>query len=296
MVEWGDLRIFLAVARTGSLSAAGRALGLSQPTVGRRIQALEAALGTALFQKRVDGYFLLGPGAALLPHAERMEEAASAALGANEEGTFTRSVRIAAGGWMSRFLASIAADLVAGLPHVAVEIFNSYSLADLTRREADLALRNRRPETGSLVIRRLGAPAYAVYASRSYAEAHPEAFEDSRYDACRWVGFDEAGAALPTARWLREQRRRPADLRCSQAVNILDAVRAGFGLGILPRFVGDSETELLRLSPSLELQSEGLWLVMHEDVRRQAHIRLAADRLVTIFEEKRSQLAPSEPH
>jgi DNA-binding transcriptional LysR family regulator len=294
-MEWGDLRIFLAVARTGSLSAAGRALGLSQPTVGRRIQALEASLGTVLFQGRLDGYYLLGPGAALLPHAERMEEAARAAAGAGEAGEIVQTVRIAAGGWMSRFLAGIASELVAGLPSVTVEIFNSYGLADLTRREADLALRNRRPATGSLAIRRLGAPAYAVYASRGYAAAHPEAFGESRYGSCRWVGFDEAGASLPTARWLRERRRRPVELRCSQAVNILDAVRAGFGLGILPRFVGDAEAELLRVSASLDLESEGLWLVMHEDVRRQAHIRAAADRLVGLFEARKSLLSPMEP-
>jgi DNA-binding transcriptional LysR family regulator len=167
-VQWDDLRIFIAVIETGSLSAAARRLKLSQPTVGRRILALEASLGTRLFDRLPRGYALTAAGSALRPIAADMAVAADAIERQRPtlEDSMGGTVRIAAGSWMSRFLSYHAAELSDGLPGVSLEVFNAYQFANLARREADLALRNRRPEDGRLAVRRLPHPSYAIYGHR----------------------------------------------------------------------------------------------------------------------------------
>jgi DNA-binding transcriptional LysR family regulator len=293
-VQWDDLRIFIAVIETGSLSAAARRLKLSQPTVGRRILALEASLGTRLFDRLPRGYALTATGSALLPIATDMALAADAIERQRPtlEGSMSGAVRVAAGGWMSRFLSFHAAELSDGLPGVSIEIFNAYQFANLARREADLALRNRRPEDGRLAVRRLPHPSYAIYGHRDYVRANPKARTEARYRSCRWIGFDETNAHLPTARWLAAREAGEPSLRCTQAVNILDGIKGGFGLGMIPCFVGDHEPDLVRVSsPIIDERSE-LWLIIHEDLRRAPRIRAVVDRIVALFERQRRALNP----
>jgi DNA-binding transcriptional LysR family regulator len=293
-MQWDDLRIFVAVAETGSLSAAARRLKLSQPTVGRRVQALETSLATRLFDRLPGGYALTAAGAALLPMAGDMATAADAIERQRPalEGSLGGSVRIAAGGWMSRFLSYHAAELTEGLPGVSLEIFNAYQFANLARREADLALRNRRPEDGRLAVRRLPHPSYAIYGHRDYVRASPKARTEARYRACRWIGFDETNAHLPTARWLAARQAGEPSLRCTQAVNILDGVKGGFGLGVIPCFVGDREPDLVRVSSPIVDERSELWLIIHEDLRRAPRVRAVVDRIVALFERQRRMLNP----
>jgi len=209
------------------------------------------------------------------------------------EGALAGVVRVAAGGWMSRFLSRHALALTDGLPGVELEIFNAYQFANLARREADLALRNQRPEDGRLALRRLQHPAYAVYGHRRYVESNPKARTDARFRACRWVGFDETNAHLPTARWLAARLEREPSLRCTQAVNILDGIKGGFGLGVIPCFVGDEEADLVRVGAPLADDRSQLWLVIHEDLRRAPRVRAVVERIGELFDRHRRILTSS---
>lgn len=293
-MQWNDVRTFLAVAESGSLSAAARRLKLSQPTVGRRIQAIERSLGMSLFDRRPDGLALTAAGAELLPVAADMARAADTIERQRPalEGSLAGVVRIAAGGWMSRFLSGHALELTAGLPGLEIEVFNAYQFANLARREADLALRNRRPEDGKLAVRRLPHPLYAVYGHRRYVQDNPKARTEARFRACRWVGFDETNAHLPTARWLSARLRQTPALRCTQAVNILDGIKGRVGLGVIPCFVGDQEADLVRVSAPLADDRSQLWLVIHEDLRQAPRVRAVVDRVVDLFDRHRRLLAP----
>ena len=295
-MNWDHLKVFAAVAEHGSLSAAARVLKISPPTASRHIQALEYDLGSKLFDKTREGYMLTAAGADILTYAREMEQAAEglerrkAAFAHAELGT----VRIAAGNWMSLFLIQHTNEIRKDLPGLELEIFNTYAFANLARRDADLALRNRRPDQGRLAVRHLIPPCYAVYGHRDYVSAHPEAKTEDSYRACSWVGFDEANAHLPTARWLTERMDASPALRCTQAINILDGIRASAGLGILPCFAGDTDPDLMRLSPIIHHDKNDLWLVIHEDLRRAPAVRAVADRIVELIRKYRKVLAPED--
>ena len=192
--SWYDLRIFAAIAATGSLTGAAGQLRLSQPTIGRRLQALEECLGAALLERTPRGMQLTAKGQALLPLVQQMEQAGDAidraAPGLADLPLGT--VRIAAGPWNSRFMARRLPELQTGLPGIEIELSNEMAFANLARREADIAIRNRRPNEGRVAMRRLPDPAYAIYGARSYVESNPAARTEERYQRCTWIGFTTA--------------------------------------------------------------------------------------------------------
>ncbi|GAB4521696.1 MAG: LysR family transcriptional regulator [Parvularculaceae bacterium] len=295
---WELYRVFGATAREGGVAKAAKSLHLSAPTVSRRIQALEAALDTRLFDREPEGFALTPAGRELAALVESMEEAAEAiarrrdSLRASARG----AVRIAAGNWISRLILARAGALLESSPELEIEILNTYAFADLSRREADLAIRNRRPEAGRLASRRLAGLSYAVYGLKSYIDARPEAREMHRWPECDWIGYDEDRSGLPTARWVESRINRPPQIRCSQAVNILDAVKAGLGLAVLPCFLEREERDLVRLSPPIDTEAPDIWLTIHEDLRKAPAIRAAADWLVDMFEqERRAEKAAQAP-
>jgi DNA-binding transcriptional LysR family regulator len=293
-MEWSDLRIFLAVARAGTLSGAARSLGLSQPTVGRRLRALETAIGAALFERTLDGCVPTPKGEMLLPMAEAMDSAAATIerrqplLSDQPAG----AVRITSGEWMGRFLARHAMELTRQLPALQIELAVSVELASLARREADIAIRNRRPETGDLWLRAVAKPAYAPYATEAYLRRQPRgSFDpaDARWD---WVTFDEAHAHFPTARWVMQQLgKRPPRLRCSTSGTILEAVLGGAGIALLPCFIADGTTSLQRLSPPIDELAGDVWLIVHRDLRRVPRVRATVDQLVELFRRERRAFA-----
>ncbi|WP_395824979.1 LysR family transcriptional regulator [Elstera sp.] len=283
-VNWDDLRLFLAVARAGSVAQAAPTLALSQPTVSRALAGLERRVGRNLLVRSRSGFTLTPEGQALFAHAERIEAEVRHALEADRG-----PIRITAGGWISRFLATHAARLAG--EDLSIEIFNSYATVDLTTAQADIALRLRRPERGYVLIRSLPVPSFAVYV-RADAE---EGLYHGDWGTAAWVTFDTGQIGLPSARWLaREVPHLKPRLRCSQGINILDAVCGGVGIGVLPRFIGDADPHLKRLSPTLPLENNELWLVVHEDRRASPPIATAIDRLVTLFADERAQLQPSD--
>ncbi|HET6159518.1 MAG TPA: LysR family transcriptional regulator [Dongiaceae bacterium] len=297
--NWDDLRLFAVIAAEGSLSAAARRLKLSQPTMGRRLQALEERMGAKLLERTQGGpggnYVLTPRGAELLPLVERMVEAGEAIERARpdfgEEATGT--VRIASGHLTIRFIARRLPELLDELPGIELELYSSYSTANLSRREADIAIRNRRPEEGRLVMRSLPQYSYAVFGARSYVAAHPEAASDARYEHCRWIGFDDTRGRSESFEWLCAKIGRVPEIRCSNASTILNALLTGAGLAVLPCFIAAEEPTLVQLTAPIEdLDREAMWLVVHEDMRNRPRVRLVADRIAALFHRYRHLLQP----
>ena len=239
MMNWDDLRVALAAARGGTLSEAARRLAVNQTTVARRLAGLERALGAKLFH-RVEGRLVpTRGGERLLRHAEAAESAAAAAeealagLDARAEGT----VRITAvPTTVTRLLIPAVPRLVARYPNLRVELLGAENRSNLSRREADMALRFDRPGPGGTALcRRIARIGYFVYA--------PADAEDP--ELLPWVGYEEASADLPQAEWIARQAgrgRRPAagelaPVLVNDAEGILQAVAAGLGRSLLPRLV-----------------------------------------------------------
>ena len=297
-MNWDDMRVFLAVSRAGSLSSAAKTLGITQPTVGRRLKALEETLGARLFDRLPDGLAPSPAGAELLPLAEAMETTALAvdrqrpALAESARG----SVRISAWETFAQLLTGYLADLRARLPEIEIEISVNHTNANLARYEADLLIRECLPENPSLIIRRLAAYTFAVYGARDYVAANPAALGAARYRACEWVGFDEDHAYFHNQSWLLEQLDggQPA-LRVNNGLIIHQAVCAGAGLGVLPCFAGDADETLIRLTPPIEALVRTLHLVVHPDVRRSPAVRAIIDALSEIFKAEADRLLGQDP-
>lgn len=282
MFDWNDARYFLSILRLGSLSAAGRHLGVQQSTVGRRLAAFEAALQTRLFERTPGGYVPTAAGEALVPHAERIESEALSVERelAGREGLVAGIVRVTAPqSFGFSFLIPLLGRLHAEQPDVVVELISDNSALNLTRREADLALRIGRPLQPQLLMRKLGVVTEALYASRAYLAAQRPLRADDLHGHV-YIGFDEGYARGTAMDWLA-QRLRGA--RCILRVNgtpgVETAVRAGMGIGLLPCWMGDRDHELVRVLPTEE-QRHDLWLVLHRDLRHAARIRVVSDFFV----------------
>jgi DNA-binding transcriptional LysR family regulator len=294
-LNWDDLRVFQSIAEAGSLSAAGRRLGLSQPTIGRRLQSLEEELGAKLFDRHSEGYRLSLKGAALLPLVEDMVRASEAIERSRLrlEDTVAGPVRLSTDPWNCRFISRRLDELLAELPGIELELITAYSFANLSRREADLAIRNQRPTEGRLASRGLPDADHAVYGSRRYVAAHPDAFTDARYARCRWIGYDETLDHFVSARWVAQRIGRQPHLRYSSAAHFMDALLGNVGLAVIPCFLGSEEPELVRVSPIIkELRPPNQWLVVHQDMRDAPRVRLAADKIAGLFQRYRDVLQP----
>jgi DNA-binding transcriptional LysR family regulator len=286
--EWDDLRVFLTLSRESNLTAAARRLGVSHPTVARRIKSLEDAIGTRLFDRLPDRFVLTPAGEELMADAQTMERAAesihrrSAGLTDAAQG----SVRISAGEAMTAFLARHLPRLRSNLQCVEFELVASHMLANLSRREADLLIREQVPDLASIVTRRLGRVAYAVYAGRDFRTG------DASRDALRdlpWIGFDEEHNYMPGQSWLFEllEGGRPA-VRTNNWLLIHEAARAGAGVAVLPCYLGDTDRHLRRIGPVLEEVAADQWLLVHRDLRDLARVRAVIDVLVALFQEERA--------
>ena len=221
-MNWDDLRLFLAVARAQGLAGARAATGSSAPTLGRRMHSLERVLGAVLFERRRDGYILTAAGRELLDRARALEQGALAIERWSASLDPQPVVRIAAGPWTSTFLARHAA-LIAG-EAARIEILTDAGLADLSRREANLGIRNQRPQLTGLAGRRLGRVAFAIYGRPGFLSSVPQG--EDRFANCDWLVLSSA-PSVPSVRWLDQHLRRPARLTCSMAAALLEAARAG---------------------------------------------------------------------
>jgi DNA-binding transcriptional LysR family regulator len=279
--DWDDLRVFLAVARRGSTLGAAKALGIGQATAARRVAALEEALGQTLFERRQDGYRATPAAQALLPAAEAVERAATgfadAAAALNRVATGTlrvTTIDMAASFWVLPELP----DFHRAHPGVQVEILTTEERLDIARGEAEIGIRfGSRPDEPGLVVRRLGTLRMGLFCSEAYASAHgvPARVEEigERHAIVRGSGYIDS---RPYNAWLaaRAPAARVAH-RASSGLGILEAIRAGVGIGWLPcGFLDDGLIQLFPPPPELDA---GAFLITGEALRRLPHVRAFID-------------------
>jgi DNA-binding transcriptional LysR family regulator len=286
-MDWNDVRVFLAVARQGSMRGAGRALGLSQPTIARRLAAFEASFGgPTLFDRLPEGLRLSAAGEQLISAAESVEDAVltlerrSAAASPMLRGTVRVSTGECAAGFLARCLSE--AITTALPPGITLELVDELrQTANLVRRQADMALRHEPPEGGDFYISKAGTFACAVYRRRGA-------------DASEWITYTEEQAHYAPARWVQrqvEETEHPVALRASSMLMHLEAIRAGTGRGVLPCYVGDGHPLLERLTlPIPEIAAE-YWIIVHRDLRRSACVRAVIDWIKVVFAEQRDIIA-----
>ena len=293
-MNWDDMRVFLAVARDGSLSAAARHLKVTQPTVGRRLGQLESDLGTRLFDRLPEGFVPTQAGEELLPIAEDMEKAAHALQRrqATLADTVSGTVRLSVFEVPAQFVTMHLPAIRANLPEIEIELSVNHMNANLSRREADLVLQVCLPDTPGLIARKLGELSYAVYGSRAYVAATPAARGNKRYQDCEWIAFDDDHVYFDGQTWLREKLagRAPA-IRMNNGHAIHDAVRNGAGLGVLPCFAGDSDPDLVRLTAPIQGVESDLNLVVHRDLKKVPSVRAVMDELIRLFKQEAPRLA-----
>lgn len=285
MLDWNDLRYLLAVARAGSTLAAAKALGTSQSTVHRRLTELEERIGRPLVKRHATGYRLTELGEHLLPYAERAEEAMAAferqSLASDTD--LSGTVRVTCASTLADRLAnSPLIDMFqARYPSLRVELEITDRLLDLSKGEADVAIRLGEPRDELLIGRKIAKVPWAVYASHSYIERHgrPERPQDIEHHVV--IAYDGEIADYSAARWLRSvaPRARVA-ARSENWPGYVLAVKSGAGLGPLPIHHGDRESELVRLIDTDPELVSHFWLLMHRDMRRTPRVRAFFDFFV----------------
>ncbi len=281
--DWALLRVFLAVAETGSLSRAAEQLGSSQPTLSRQIGELEAQTGSALFERTQRGMRLTEAGQTLRPPAQRMQENARqwSLAAAGQSTQLAGTVRLTASAMVSAFvLPPVLLGLRRAHPGIQVELVASDEIENLLEREADIALRMARPTQAALVARQLADLPLHLYAHRDYLALHgmPTLPTLGQH---QWVGFDRNDVML---RGFRaggvEVGREFFDFRCDNEIVGWLAVRAGLGLGVGPERVARACPELVRVLPEFYIPPLQLWLTAHRELQHQPRLRVVFDALV----------------
>lgn len=294
MFDWDDLRHFLAVARAGTTLAAARALGTSQPTVVRRIAALEAAVGTALFERRRTGYQLTEIGRQMQPLAEQVEAEAhkvADALAAHCRRLAGR-IRVTASESVANVLLTPAVAAFQRVhPNIQVEIMIADHYLDLARGEADIAVR---ATTGTLkdsdlVARLLSDAPWAVYCSRAYGDVVGVPRSSQELAAHAIIGGEGAIRETSALRWLEEVAPHAhVAWRSNSLTNLQAAVRAGLGVSTLPCLIGASDAMLAKCFVAGEVMNAQIWLIVPPDLRGRPHIRAFSAALVAHFKANRA--------
>jgi DNA-binding transcriptional LysR family regulator len=278
-MEWSDLRIFLAIARAGTLGAAARSLGQSQPTMGRRLRALEAAIGHTLFQRTADGFVLTDEGSAVLEHAERMEEEALAFQRrlTGSDAQLEGMLRLSCSDWFGTYmLAPVLAEFRQRHPKVCVELLSDARLYSLPRREADIAFRITAFEEPEVISRRLLHCSYAVYAR---SEAVITVTGGGM--GLRLITMDTAFAEMPDALWLK--RVLPAAqiaMRSNSRLLQAEFCRQGIGLAVLPRPLGDRIPDIVPIDVGEAPPGRDTYVGYHRDLRRLSRMRALLDLVI----------------
>ena len=280
-LDWDDLRYFLEAARAQTLAGAARKLGIEHTTIGRRLAALERALGAPLVLRGPDGLRLTPLGERLLPIAEQIERTVHGLRDLAETGV--SRVRLAVpSGFARLFIAGLGA-LRAQNPDVMLEIVSGARLVDLEQAEADLAVRGAPVDGADLIARRLCSSGWSLYAAPSYLERRgaPENLDDlSGHDL---IGYHQSLGQMPPAQWL-EQRAGSARvvLRSREMIDMVAGASSGIGLAVLPCVLADVEAGLLRLTPEV-LATRQLSLVYRREMRSSGAVSAVIDFVFEII-------------
>lgn len=283
-IGWELYRTLLAVLQEGSLSAAARALGITQPTAGRHIQALERALNVTLFTRSQTGLQPTDAALALLPHAETMQStAASLERAARVERESVQGVvRVAASDVVGvEVLPPVVAALRERHPGLVIELVLSNRIEDLLKRDADVAVRMVRPKQTQLVARRVGSIEIGLHARRDYLDKHGT----PRSVAALWqhgiIGYDRPSAFVRDAsKAFPGYSRAGLSIRTDNDLAQLALIRAGAGIGMCQAALARRDDNLVRVLPKLVALQLETWVTVHEDLRNSPRCRATFDALV----------------
>ena len=269
-MEWDDIRIFLALVRGGSVRAAAAQAGISHATVSRRVGAFETRMGVKLFDRLPTGFALTSAGEDLLEAAENVEHEIHSV-----QRRLVGQDRRLAGGIRVTMVDVIATHLLMAdltefaklYPDIELEVVISYEVLDLSRREADVAVRFVKNPPDHLIGRRLGTVSSAAYATQLYLDDHDLTDPES----VSWIGF---GSPEPFPKWVKssDYPHIPARGVFDSMSLQLEAARCGMGIANLPCFMGDPDPDLIRLPPAEPRPSYDLWLLRHRDTRATARL------------------------
>ncbi len=268
---------FLAVADAGGLSGAVHTTGSSAPTLSRRMTELEQQLGQRLFERGQRGYTLTAQGRALLDEAAPLRSTAERLNQFANAGT-KPIVRISAGLWTSRFIAQNIGSVRSANAGWRPEMLASNATVDIARKEADIGIRNRRPDQSWLAGRKTLELSFAEYASSA--------------DVQGYVTLCAGGPKSASERWIMENHAESVSVTASDARVAADLARSGFGRIILPTFAGRSLAGLIQVSPIIPELTMQEWLVCHHDARHDPPIRSAINTLTTLLTDRTLRPAP----
>jgi molybdate transport repressor ModE-like protein len=291
-LDWEDIRVFAALARHGSLSAAARALLVNHATISRRIQSLQDALGERLVERRPDGYVLTPAGTRTLVAATEMEVAAAAMGRSGPDDSPRGLVRINAPPSLSqRFLVPRLARLSTQHPGLDIDIATGFRAVSLERREADIAVRLGRPDDGDVIAKRLAPLGFGFYASAAYLDQVDRGMEAAL------IGFDEANVYLPEAAWLaRHFPRMRVAFRATGQIAQAAAAKEGVGIALLSHFVVHKDDQLIPCELNTAPAARDIWLITRRQDRKDLPIRMVSDFLSEIFEQEKDLFeGPSHP-
>lgn len=281
-MNWDDIRIFLAVARTGQILAAARRLGVNHATVARRLSALEDSVGTRLFDRSTSGCVLTDAGSRFFERAERIEAEALAAQADLDGGTagISGTVRIGApDGFGVAYLAPRLGRLTARHPGLTVQLVPVPRSFSLSRREADIAVTIDRPETGRLVAGKLVDYTLGLYASTGYLADRGTPTSPDDLSAHDLIGYVEDLLYSPSLNYGAEITRDwSARFEIASALGQTEAVRSGAGIGILHDFIARDNRDLVAVLPEIKIR-RAYWMVSHESSRPLRHISAVQDFL-----------------
>ncbi|CAN7214284.1 LysR family transcriptional regulator [Rhizobium leguminosarum] len=278
MFDWNDLKYFLAVARHGSTTAAAKATGVNQSTVQRRIVELERRIGQSLIHRHASGYQLTEFGQLLLPKAEELQQAALA---------IERQTRLYVSELSGVVRLTCPEPLVSRIngsqlleqfhlkyPEIRIEFVMSDGYLDLSKGEADVALRSGEPSDENLVGKKIADSIWAVYASRSYVQRHGTPGNPADIDRHAIVGFDGALANHRAAKWFASVAPTAKfGARNNSVLGVLHAVKSGLGLALLPTTIAEMHDDLVQVLPPVEELNRGWYLLAHPDIRKTPRVR-----------------------
>jgi DNA-binding transcriptional LysR family regulator len=287
-MDWGDLAYLLAVARTGTHAAAARILGVDSTTVGRRLAALESAMGARLLQRTPSGWVPTDSGAELVRRAERIESDLAAAevtvRGADRRASGL--VRISGGdGILHYLLAPALPALRERHPDLVVELRPETRLVDLARREADVAIRLSRETSRATVSRRVAPLAMGIYAGRPLLARCPAPATLRDLASLPWLDYDASLSRAPQNRWLRATLPTSPTVvfRATTTTGLVHACAAGLGAAILPARVADPLPDLVRVVARRAPPPRDAFIVYREELRRRAAIAAVVDWLARVL-------------
>lgn len=288
--DWDDLRYILAVAAAGSLVGAARSLGVNHTTVLRRIGAFETKHGLRLFERLPSGYELTVGGEELIAAARRIDATVNDLERklAGQDLRLSGTLRVTTTDTlMGSILPEILALFRAAHPGITIEVAISNAFLNLTRRDADVAIRPAKNPPETLIGRRVAKVAFAIYGQRRYL-ARQRSRELAKH---RWILPDESLANTSAAQWLNaELPGAEVAMRADSFLAAAQAARAGIGLAALPCYLGDSLADLVRVKGPVSEMETALWILTHEDLKPVARIRAFTDFVAEAFKERRRLL------